>query len=309
MIINTGQRTDIPAFYSKWFINRIREGFVLVRNPYNPKLVTKFKLNPNVVDVIGFCTKNPKPIFQYLDDLKPFGQFWYISITGFDEDYEPNVPPIDEVIEDFKYLSNKIGKNAIGWRYTPIIIDNKYTIERHIKTFEYIAKKLEGYTNLVTYGFIDIYPKLAKNHPEIKDCNDNDKIIITKEFIKIAKKYNMNLRLCSKEKWLKDYGVDVLGCMRLEDYEKSINKNLKIRKRMDARRGYCECLLSNDIGMYNTCPHLCRYCYANGDKKLIIDNFMKHDENSPLLIGNITKDDIIKEAEQESYIDNQLSLF
>ena len=84
MIINTGQRTDIPAFYSKWFINRIREGFVLVRNPYNPKLVTKFKLNPNVVDVIGFCTKNPKPMFQYLDELKPFGQFWYISITGFD---------------------------------------------------------------------------------------------------------------------------------------------------------------------------------------------------------------------------------
>ena len=309
MIINTGQRTDIPAFYSKWFINRIKEGYVLVRNPYYPKNVTKFILNPDVVDVIGFCTKNPRPMLKYLDVLKDYGQFWYISITGFERDLEPNVPPIDQVIEDFKYLSNKIGKNAIAWRYTPIIINDKYTKERHIKTFEYIAKSLSGYTNLVTYGFVDIYPKLEKNHPEIKDTDDETKIEITKEFLKIAKKYNMNLRLCSKEKWLEQYGVDIKGCMRLEDYENSINKNLNIKKRMDARKGYCACLLSNDIGMYNSCPHLCTYCYANGNKNMVINNYKLHDENSPLLIGHINKDDIIKDANQESYIDKTITLF
>ena len=309
MIINTGQRTDIPAFYSKWFINRIKEGYVLVRNPYYPKNVTKFILNPDVVDVIGFCTKNPRPMFNYLDLIKEYGQFWYISITGFERDLEPNVPPIDQVIEDFKYLSNKIGKNAIAWRYTPIIINDKYTKERHIKTFEYIAKSLSGYTNLVTYGFVDIYPKLEKNHPEIKDTDDETKIEITKEFLKIAKKYNMNLRLCSKEKWLEQYGVDIKGCMRLEDYENSINKNLNIKKRMDARKGYCACLLSNDIGMYNSCPHLCTYCYANGNKNMVINNYKLHDENSPLLIGHISKDDIIKDAHQESYIDKTITLF
>lgn len=309
MIINTGQRTDIPAFYAKWFINRIKEGYVLVRNPYYPKNVTKFILNPDVVDVIGFCTKNPRPMFNYLDLIKDYGQFWYISITGFERDLEPNVPPIDQVIEDFKYLSNKIGKNAIAWRYTPIIINDKYTKERHIKTFEYIAKSLSGYTNLVTYGFVDIYPKLEKNHPEIKDTDDKTKIEITKEFLKIAKKYNMNLRLCSKEKWLEQYGVDIKGCMRLEDYENSINKNLNIKKRMDARKGYCACLLSNDIGMYNSCPHLCTYCYANGNKNMVINNYKLHDENSPLLIGHINKDDIIKDANQESYIDKTITLF
>ena len=162
MIINTGQRTDIPAFYSKWFMNRIKEGYVLVRNPYYPTIVTKFLLNPNVVDVIGFCTKNPGPMLKYLDDLKDFGQFWYISITGFENDLEPNVPPIDRVIEDFKYLSNKIGSQAVSWRYTPIIINDKYTKERHIKTFEYIASKLEGYTKLVAYGFVDVYDKLKR---------------------------------------------------------------------------------------------------------------------------------------------------
>ena len=163
MIINTGQRTDIPAFYSKWFINRIREGFVLVRNPYYPKTVTKFLLNPDVVDVIGFCTKNPRPMLKYLDEINEFGQFWYISITGFEKDYEPNVPAIDQVIEDFKYLSKKVGSHAVAWRYTPIIVNEKYTVERHIKTFEYIASKLEGYTSLVAFGFVDIYDK-GKRH-------------------------------------------------------------------------------------------------------------------------------------------------
>ena len=309
MIINTGQRTDIPAFYSKWFINRIREGYVLVRNPYYPNLVTKFLLNPKVVEVIGFCTKNPRPMFKYLDEIKDFGQFWYVSITGFDKDLEPNVPSIEQVIEDFKYLSNKVGKNAVGWRYTPIIINDKYTKEYHIKTFNAIAEQLDGYTNLVAYGFIDLYPKLQKYHKELEDTNDETKIEITKAFLKTAKDHHMDLRLCSKEKWLKNYGVDIEGCMRIEDYEKSISSKLDIKKKMNARKGYCACFLSNDIGAYNSCPHLCRYCYANGDAKLVMKNYSNHDDNSPLLIGNINKDDQIKDAKQESYLDKRITLF
>lgn len=309
MIINTGQRTDIPAFYSKWFINRIREGYVLVRNPYYPSLVTKFLLNPDVVDVIGFCTKNPRPMFKYLDELKPFGQFWYISITGFDKDIEPNVPSIDQVIEDFKFLSDKVCKNAIALRYTPIIINEKYTLQRHIDTFEYITSKLEGYTSLAVFGFVDIYDKLKRNHPEIIDCDDSLKIIIAKEFLKIANKHHMELRLCSKEKWLSSYGIDVNGCMRLEDYERAIGFSLTPTKKMEARRGYCTCYLSNDIGSYNSCLHLCSYCYANGNSNLVLSNFKKHDEDSPFLIGNISPDDKIRLAKQESWKEIQGKLF
>ncbi len=309
MIINTGQRTDIPAFYSKWFIKRIREGYVLVRNPYYPNLVTKFILDPKVVDVIGFCTKNPRPMLKYLDVLKPFGQFWYITITGFEKDIEPNVPLIDDVIKDFQYLSNVIGKNAIGFRYTPIIINEKYTINYHIKTFEYICSKLYNYTNIAVYGFVDFYEKLKKNHPEILDLEDDNKIYITKEFIKIAKKYNMDLRLCSKEKWLKEYGVDINGCMRLEDYERAINKKLKPKSLMQARKNYCSCFLSNDIGYYNSCMHLCKYCYANGNSNEVILNYKNHDDNSPFLIGNYKENDKIKEANQESWIVNDFTLF
>lgn len=309
MIINTGQRTDIPAFYSKWFMNRIREGYVLVRNPYYPTIVTRFQLDPKVVDVLGFCTKNPRPMFPYLDELKPFGSFWYVSITGFEKDLEPNVPPIDQVIEDFQYLSSKVGSNAVAWRYTPIIVNDKYTVERHIETFEHIASRLEGYTSLVAFGFVDIYPKLARIHPEIKDTNDETKIKITKAFLEIANKYHMNLRLCSKEKWLADYGVDALGCMRLEDYERSVSAKLVIKQKMEARKNYCACYLSNDIGSYSSCPHLCSYCYANGNKEQVLKNVALHDDNSPLLIGRLGPNDKVREAKQESCLSRTITLF
>ncbi len=302
MIINTGQRTDIPAFYAKWFINRIKEGYVLVRNPYYPSLVTKFILDPSVVDIIGFCTKNPEPMFQYLDDIKMYNQFWYVTITGLGRDLEPNVPHVDKVIESFKYLSNKIGSNCVGWRYTPIIINERYPKERHVRAFEYIASRLEGYTSLVSFGFLDVYDKLKKNHPELKDCSDEDKIYITKEFKKIAEAHHMDLRLCSKEKYLKDYGVDVEGCMRLSDYEFALKQKLYPSSKMQARKGYCSCYLSNDIGSYNSCMHLCAYCYANGMKETIIKNYQSHDDNSPFLIGHSLEGDKIRIAKQESWI-------
>jgi len=309
VIINTGQRTDIPAFYSKWFMNRIKEGYVLVRNPYYPNLVTKFILNPSVVDVIGFCSKNPHPMLKYLDDLKEYNLFWHVTITAYDSDIEPNVPSIDDVINDFIYLSNKLGKNSVVWRYTPIIVNDKYSIDKHIETFKYIASKLHNYTNTVIFGFLDLYDKLITNKPELKDASDSDRIKISQELLKISKEYNLNLRLCSKEKWLKDYGIDVNGCMRIEDYEASINNDLIIKDKMEARKGYCSCYLSNDIGAYNSCLHFCKYCYANGKDETIIKNNKMHDPNSPFLIGNSKKDDIIKEAKQVSYLDDRLKLF
>ena len=194
-------------------------------------------------------------------------------------------------------------------RYTPIIVDDKYTVERHIETFKYIASKLHSYTNIVIFGFLDLYDKLITNKPELKDASDTDKIKLAQEFLKICKEYNMELRLCSKAKWLKDYGIDINGCMRIEDYEKSINNDLIVKEKMEARKGYCSCYLSNDIGAYNSFLHLCKYCYANVKEKTIRKNNNMHDPNSPFLIGNSKKDDIIKEAKQVSYIDDRLKLF
>ena len=117
MIINTGMRTDIPAFYSDWFVNRLKAGFVLVRNPYNPRSVTRYRLAPDVVDLIGFCTKNPAPMLPYMDLLKPYGQYWFVTITPYGKEIEPRVPDKRNVLESFRRLSDIVGVDSIGWRY------------------------------------------------------------------------------------------------------------------------------------------------------------------------------------------------
>lgn len=143
MILNTGQRTDIPAFFPEWLANRIEDGFVLVRNPYNPSLVTRYEINPQVVDAIGFCTKNPEPFFPYMGLVNDFGQFWYLTIMPYEKDIEPGVPDKSEVIEAFKYLSRAVGAEACGWRYDPIFVDSKYTVDFHLRAFEKMASELD----------------------------------------------------------------------------------------------------------------------------------------------------------------------
>ena len=146
MIIQTGMRTDIPAFYSKWFLNRIKEGYVLVRNPYDFQSVTRYSLSPDVVDLIAFCTKNPAPMLPGMDALKDYGQYWFVTITPYGRDIELNVPDKEKVMEDFKRLSDIVGINSVGWRCDPILLTERYTLERHIDDFRHMAKTLSGYT-------------------------------------------------------------------------------------------------------------------------------------------------------------------
>lgn len=159
MIIQTGMRTDIPAFYSKWLINRIKEGFVLVRNPYNPMQVIRYSLSPDVVDLIVFCTKNPAPMFPDMEVLKSYGQYWFVTITPYGKDIEPNVPEKEKGINDFKRLSDSVGVDSVGWRYDPIFVDNTYSAEYHLEIFEKMAAALSGYTKSCIISFIDIYRK------------------------------------------------------------------------------------------------------------------------------------------------------
>ena len=135
MIINTGQRTDIPAFYAEWFANRIKEGFVCVRNPYNHSQVNRYRLDPSVVDVIGFCTKNPAPMFPYMDLLKEFGQYWFVTLTPYGRDIEPNVPDKHRLIEDIKELSQIVGTDSVGWRYDPILLSDRYIAGVQVRVF------------------------------------------------------------------------------------------------------------------------------------------------------------------------------
>ena len=306
MIINTGMRTDIPAFYSKWLLKRIEQGYVYVRNPYYRHQVTKYSLNPNVVDCLAFCTKNPHPLISHLKELDKYKQFWFVTITPYGKDIEPNVPSKKQVISDFKKLSQHLGKKAVAIRYDPIFINEKFDVDMHIKCFAKLLSELKDYTEDCTISFIDMYEKVKKNAPDLRLPTKEEQIVIAKAFSKIGKQNNIIVHACCEKTFLKDYCLDITGCMSKEIIEKSINNKLAPPKN-NSKRMECNCLMGNDIGAYNTCMHLCKYCYANTNPKLVKENMKKHNPNSPFLIGKLEKEDKITIAKQQSWINNQIS--
>ncbi len=308
MIIQTGMRTDIPAFYSVWLANRLREGFVLVRNPYNPQSVTRYDLNPAVVDMIGFCTKNPAPMLPCMELLKAYGQYWFVTITPYGRDIEPNVPPVSEVIRSFRKLSEIVGVQSIGWRYDPIIINDEWTAQRHIRAFREMAAALSGFTHTAVISFIMLYEKVKTNYPEAKTVPIKEQIRLTEEFVRIGRKYNMVIKPCGDSRHLQSTGADCGGCMTVGTFEKAIGQNLDAPPNPYNRKE-CACYLTGDIGAYNTCAHFCRYCYANAERKLILENMRRHNPKSPFLIGNSLPQDVIHQARQKSWIDPQMRLF
>ena len=309
MIIQTGMRTDIPAFYSQWLQNRIKEGYVLVRNPYQPNQVTRYSLSPEVVDLIAFCTKNPAPMLPHLDILKPYGQYWFVTITPYGKDIEPNVPDTETVMESFKKLSDKVGVDSIGWRYDPILVDRNHSVEWHISRFEQMTRNLSGYTKTCVISFLDIYKKVEQNFPTARAVSREDRLTLGKNFVQIAKAHGMTIRPCAEGEELAPYGADCSGCMTVQTFETALHANLKVPKRKtNQRNGQCACLLGVDIGAYDTCGHLCKYCYANANTALVRANMRRHDPQSPFLIGGSMPGDVIHEAKQESWLDLQMRL-
>ena len=308
MIINTGQRTDIPAFYSEWFANRLKAGFVCVRNPYDPQQVSRYRLDPSVVDVIGFCTKNPEPMFAHMPLLRQYGQYWFVTLTPYGRDIEPNVPDKHRLLDDFRQLSDLVGIHSIGWRYDPILLSERYTVEYHLRAFEKMSRALEGYTRTVVISFIDLYPKVRRNFPEAREVPGTQRLALGKAVIEMARARGMTVKPCAEGDDLAAYGADCGGCMRVSDYERAIGKRLNAPKRKGAR-AKCACYLACDIGAYNTCRHLCRYCYANAEPGIVLAQSRLHDPESPFLIGNYADGDRIHDVPQESWIDGQTSMF
>ena len=305
MIINTGQRTDIPAFYSRWFLNRLQEGFVLVRNPYDPTHVTRYRLDPSVVDLLIFCTKNPAPMLPHMDELSSYRQFWFVTITPYGKDIEKNVPDRSQVMEDFCRLSEVVGPEAVSWRYDPILLTEKYSLQYHLEAFREIAEKLRGSTGQVVISFLDLYEKTKRNFPQGKPVCKEDRQRIGEAFAEIGKQNGMVVRSCFEGTELAPYGVDVSGCMTKEVLERAAGVRLCAPAQNLVRPG-CDCLMGNDIGAYNTCRHFCRYCYANYDRRTVLQNAALHDPDSPMLVGDQMPEDQVKDARQESWIDSQL---
>ena len=306
MIIDTGNRTDIPAFYSEWFMNRIREGFVMVRNPYSAEQVTRYKLDPEVVDALIFTSKNPEPMVKHLFELDRFRMFWYVTITPYGKSIEPGVPDKHKVIEAFQKISEHVGKHAMSWRYDPIFISDTYSVDYHIDAFERMATELEGYTEQVVISFIDLFEKTKKNFPEAREVVREERLALGKAFAETGRRHNMTVRSCLEGVELAQFGIDVSGCMSQAVIEHALGEKLIVPKSRHILE--CECVMGNDIGAYNSCAHFCKYCYANYDKDAVKANMKKHDPGSPFLIGNSMPLDRVTIADQKSYITDQLEM-
>lgn len=291
MILFASGRTDIPAFYSNWFINRVKAGFVDVRNPFNQKLVSRIYFSD--VDLIMFCSKNPLPMINKLDILK-VPVLFHVTITPYSKDVEPNIPDKRLIIEGVKKLSLVLGIDNVVVRYDPIFLSDKYNVDYHIRAFDKLCKNLNGYVNKIIVSFMDEYKNVRSNKNILKyrAFTREDYKKIGEAFSKSAHDNGMSVQTCFEDEDLTQYGFVKGECLSHELAYILTGKKFKSSNVRKEKK--CECVQMVDIGDYNSCMHMCKYCYANYDEKAVSSNFERHDDNSSLLIGSIQSDDVIK---------------
>ena len=291
MILNVSGRTDIVAFYTPWFMNRYKEGYLDVRNPFNSKLVSR--INFSNVDLILFCTKNPLPIIDMIKEIdKPI--IFHVTLTPYKKDIEPYVIDKRLVIEGIKRLSGILGSDNVVVRYDPIFLSDSYTLMYHIRAFDKMCKLLKGYVKKVVVSFLDDYKNVRYNmrYLRLRAFTEEDYKQIGLNFSRSALENGMSVQTCFEERNLVNYGFTRGECLSLSLAEKITGKKPK-KWKARGKKG-CNCAEMVDVGVYNTCKHFCKYCYANYDEKMVNDNTLRHDVNSSLLIGRIDIDDVIK---------------
>lgn len=310
MILSVSRRTDIPSFYSEWFFERLKEGFVYTRNPMNPKQVSRLKLTPETVDCIVFWTKNPEPMLARLKELEPYPYYFQFTLTSYGTDVEANVPHKREVmIPVFQQLSEAIGSKRVIWRYDPILFTKRYTPEYHIKAFRQMAEALRGYTEKCVISFVDTYAKNKKNMQAlgVYELPKEALEAFAKELCDIAKENGMVMASCAEQINLAHCGIAHNACIDKVLIEEIIGCKLKgIRDKN--QRGTCGCMESIDIGTYHTCGNGCVYCYANHSEAQVKQNSARYDVHSPILCGVMGKDDKVTERKNVSFRDEQLTL-
>lgn len=310
MILSVSRRTDIPNYYSQWFINRVREGYLYVRNPMNDHQISKISLSPRTVDCIVFWTKNPLPMMDKLDALQEYPYYFQFTLTGYGKDIEPNLPDKrKQLIGTFRELASEIGKEKVIWRYDPILFTDRYTAQYHMKAFREIAEALQGYTDRVVISFLDFYAKTKKNMKGIEVVTpDNNRLYpFVSELSAIAKENKMRIATCAEEMDLQPYGVEHNSCIDKTLIEHIIGCKINAKKDKNQRRE-CGCVESMDVGTYHTCRNGCKYCYANYSYEKVNRSCGLYDPHSPLLCGTITEKDKITERKVRTLKEAQIKL-
>ncbi len=308
MIINTGARTDTVQYYTKWLLKRFEEGYVFARNPLFPNKITRYELTPEKVDAVIFCSKNYEPILPHIEKIiDKFNTYFYYTITAYGKDIEPGVPSIEDSINTLIKLYKIVGKQRLAWRYDPVLLSEKYTVENHINTFNYMAQRLYPYIDRCIFSFVEMYKKLEQNMPELILLTEDDKQTLAQNFGNISKQCNISIQTCGTNGDYSKFGINKSGCTTLDILGKANGLKFRKLKHKGMRQG-CNCIESRDIGAYDTCLNGCKYCYANKNPKLAFENYKFHNPNSPLLLGEIKEMDTIQPGVQNTFLEHQISL-
>ncbi|MBN1944651.1 MAG: DUF1848 domain-containing protein [Bradymonadales bacterium] len=295
MIISASRRTDIPAFYSPWLLNRIRAGFCLVPNPFNTRQIRRVSLLPEEVDALVFWSKNPKPMMPILTELEERGFFYLFLFTlnDYPIELEPAVPPLEQRIETFRLLADRLGAARVIWRYDPILITPVTGYDFHATAFERLVQSLQGATGRVMVSIVDLYRKTVRRMAELKD----DRFVIDHQaeaspemrqvlghMAQVAQAVGIEVLTCAEETDYSAVGVRHGACIDA-DLLASLGVHLTATKD-PGQRAACRCAISRDIGMNDSCLHGCVYCYATRHSPDFLHKTLRHDPDSPFLLGS-----------------------
>lgn len=310
MIISASRRTDLPAFFSEWLMDRLRKGFCLVQNPFNRKTVSRISLLSNDVDVIVFWSKNPLPLIKHFKEIDSLGHRYYFQYTlnAYPLFLEPKVPPLQERINTFIEISKRLGANRIIWRYDPIIISNITSFDFHMREFGHLAKQLSGSTKRVVISLVDYYRKTNRRLSELskhgvilnKNPESTEQLqYLLKDMASVANAYDLEIVSCAEECDYSNLGICPGRCID-GDLINSLWPMGGKWKKDPGQRDACGCVVSRDIGMPDTCQHNCVYCYATVSENAAQNNWKKHDPKSAMLVGSAMADDNLVAPAQRS---------
>lgn len=297
MIISASYKTDIPAFYGEWFMNRLHEGYCHMINPYG-RQIYRISLQREDVDGFVFWTKNVGPFLKYLPELQQRGYPFIVqhTINGYPRELEARVLDYEQTIAHMRQIANTYGLNRLVWRYDPIIFSSLTPVAWHRENFATLAQKLEGVTDEVVISFAQIYRKTLRNmevsaqehHFSWDEHKDETFVLQTgrtlvAEFAHIARLHGMRVKICSQKAFLVEGVVEEARCVDAERLERITQTPIRDKTKQKGNRKECGCFASKDIGEYDTCPHGCVYCYAVQNRDLALNRYKAHDPTSPFL--------------------------
>ena len=285
MIISASYRTDIPAFYAPWFLNRLAAGFAMVKNPYGSRDY-RVSLLPGDVDGFVFWSRNMGPLMADLATVRDIAPFVVqMTVTNYPRALETSVIAADRAIEDMKAIADQFGPRAVVWRYDPVVLSDLTPPQWHLANFRALAARLEGMTDEVVLSFVHLYAKTRRNMNEAAqtagfdwyDSGMDEKQDLLQRFSRIAAEHGMRATICSQPDLLREglAGAACIDAARLADLG-----GRPFKSRQKGNRPGCLCAESRDIGTYDSCPHGCAYCYATRNRAAAKTAYAGHNSSS-----------------------------